>query len=220
LRKRTTEWFPSLLLLAGALALVPSGARAHPHMFIDSGVDFVFDDEGRLARLRFTWIYDAFTSLYMLEDNKIDPATELGPAERARLVAYETAWPPDFQGDGYVSNGGRPVGLSGPRDATADLREDGRVVLRFLRDLDAPFRPGGEALVEVYDPTYFVEYAITETPRLEGAAAGCHARLVPFEPSAKLGALQTSLFDLPADATPADANVGALFADRITLACD
>lgn len=204
-----------------ALALAPGTARAHPHAFIDGGIDFVFDAEGHLAALRVTWVYDAFTSLFLLEDLGITANTtaEMSAAQRADLTAYQTTWDADFAGDSTLSDAGRRVGLSGPLEAEAEIR-DGQVVIRFLRAVETPFRPGPDTVAMAYDPSYFTAYGITESPRLEGAAEGCRVRVEPFEPAGALVALQERLLSLPADAEPEDPDVGALFADRIHVACD
>jgi ABC-type uncharacterized transport system substrate-binding protein len=204
-----------------ALALAPGGARAHPHAFIDGGLDFVFDAEGRLSALRVTWIYDPFTSLFLLEDLGIEAneTAEMSAAQRAELAAYQTTWDAGFAGDSTLSHDGTRMGLSGPVDAEAEIR-DGQVVIRFTRAVETPFRPGADTIAMAYDPGYFTAYAITEAPRLEGAAEGCRVRVEPFEPAGMLVALQERLLSLPVDATPEDPDVGALFADRIHVACD
>lgn len=144
-----------------------TGAAVHSHVFIDGGVDFLFDETGRLAQLRVTWIYDPMTSLFILEDLRLDPAAPLSKADRARVAEV-------YAGDAYLGAGDRPAGLSGPRAPEAAPR-DGRVTIRFLRDLDAPFRLAPGARVEVYDPTCCMAYVLTEAPRLEGPHAGCEA---------------------------------------------
>lgn len=208
-------------LLAGLLAaaLSPAPARAHPHVFIDGGVDFLFDDAGRLDRLRVTWIYDPLTSLFMMEDLGIDPGAALQPEQRVELAAYQTEWVEGFDGDSYLSHDDAPVGLSGPLAPDAEVR-DGKVVIRFERQVEAPFRPDPEAVVSVHDPTYYTAYTVTDAPVLEGAATGCAAEVVPFVATSALSALQTSLWDIPPEETPEDDDIGALFADRIRLTCD
>ena len=207
------------LAVAAALALAPEAA-AHPHVFIDGGVDFLFDAEGRVASLRVTWIYDELNSLFMFEDLGIaaDAPAPLPAADRARLAAWQTDWFPEFEGDSYLWDGDRRIGLSRPRAADAEIR-DGRAVISFLRDVEAPFRPGPETVVKIYDPTYFTAYAVTDAPRLEGAAGGCSARVVPFAPTAPLTALQQQLSAIPIDRDPEE-EVGALFAERVFVACD
>ena len=206
------------LVLAAGLGARP--AAAHPHVFIDTGVDFLFDDAGNLAQLRITWIYDPMISLFMQEDLGITPGRPLTADERARLAAYDTEWEEGYAGDAYLWDGARAVGLSGPRAADADFRDDGRAVIRFLRDVATPYRPGADTRVEIYDLTYYMAYTITETPRLEGAPAGCAAEVAHFEPSKALAPLQRALSALSAEETPEQDDVGALFAERVRLACD
>ncbi len=195
-------------------------SRAHPHVFIDAGVDFVFDAEGRLTDLRMTWIYDPLTSLFMLEELGIDAAEDaaLTPADRDRLAAYQTEWVDGYEGDSYLWDGDRRVGLSGPEAPDAELIE-GKVAIRFLRALETPLRPGADTVVKVYDPTYFTAYLVTKTPQLEGAPGDCRARVVPFESSGPLAALQRSLLSVGVDEDPTDEDVGALFAERVYLTC-
>jgi len=202
------------------LALGPTPGEAHPHVFIDGGVDFVFDAGGELTQLRVTWVYDAMNTLLMLGDIGIDAQTDadLSPEQRSQLARYQTEWDADFDGDSYLWDGPRRIGLSGPVDATASLR-DGRAVFTFLRTVSTPFRPGRNAVVKVYDPTYYTEYTVTEAPRLEGNAKGCHATVEPFKPTPKLTALLNQLSTVPIDQTPAE-NVGELLADKIRIACE
>ncbi len=205
-------------LVAGVLA-APPALRAHPHVFIDTGVDFLFDAEGRISDLRITWIYDPLSSLFMLEDLGIDPAAQdLTPEARTSLAAYQTEWAPDFEGDSYLRNGAGPLALSGPLDPAAEIR-NGRVVISFRRSLDVPLRPGPDTVVAIYDPTYFTAYMVTETPRIVAAPEGCRARVEPFEPSGPLVALQQTLFELGADETPEQPDVGALFAEHVHVTC-
>lgn len=204
-------------LLAGLVVATPG--RAHPHVFIDGGVDFLFDDAGELARLRITWIYDPMTSLFILEDLGIDAAKPLSPDDSIRLAAYDTVWDEGYEGDSYLRDHGRRIGLSPPKEPVAGIR-DGQVVVTFLRDLDAPYRPGVDTRVDVYDPTYYMAYTITDAPRLEGPHDGCRAEVEHFEPTKALASLQQSLAALSAEQTPEQADVGASFAEKVRLACD
>jgi len=217
LRLRTLPRSAALLATLVAGAVGP--ASAHPHVFIDGGLDFVFDDAGRLRSLEVTWIYDPLTSLFMLEDLGLTASEPLAPADRERLAAYQTEWVPEFEGDSYLRHGGETVGLSGPVTPRADVRA-GQIVIVFRRDLDTPIRPGDRTVAEVYDPTYFTAYRITEAPELEGAAEGCRAEVEPFEPTSGLAAIQERLLAIPIDGEPDDPDIGALFAEKIHLTCD
>ncbi len=210
-------------VLALGVTLLAGPGLAHPHIFIDGGFDLVFDAQGRLDRLRVTWIYDPLTSLFMLEDLGIsaDTADRMGAEDQKRLAAYQTEWEPGFEGDGYLWSKGARVGLSGPIDPTARVR-DGKVEISFLRDVAAPFRPGPaleDTVIEAYDPSYYTAYAITATPGIEGKAGSCRTRVVPFEPDGPLAALQEKLQAIPVDGDP-EGEPGALLADKVLVACD
>lgn len=203
-----------------ALLLAAGPAAAHPHVFIDSGVDFLFDGEGRLTHLRITWIYDPLSSLFMLEDLGIAEAADgtIGAEAEAALARYQSQWIEGFEGDSYLWAEGERIGLSGPLETRAAY-DAGAVEIRFLRALAAPVEPGGEVLAKLYDPTYFSAYFVTLEPRVEAAPDACRAEVVPFEPTGPLLALQQTLFSIPVDEDPEE-DVGHLFADRVYLRCD
>jgi ABC-type uncharacterized transport system substrate-binding protein len=51
-----------------AVGLCAQAANAHPHIFIDSGVEVIFDSQGQMTALRISWAYDDFHSLLAIED--------------------------------------------------------------------------------------------------------------------------------------------------------
>lgn len=206
-------------LAAAALAAPP--ASAHPHVFIDGGVDFVMDEAGDLVALRVTWIYDPLASLFMLEDlgvTSLDDA-DLTAEQRAALTGFQTTWDPDFDGDSYLWRDASRIDLSGPLEAKARIA-DGRVVFEFLREVATPFRPSPGATVRIYDPTYYTSYAVTEAAEIEGRSDGCRTEIESFEPTPLLARLQESLAAIPMDGTPEDPDIGARFAEKVHITCD
>jgi ABC-type uncharacterized transport system substrate-binding protein len=206
-------------ILVAALLAPAIQAQAHPHVFIDAGVDFLFDDEGRLSHLRVTWLYDHLWTLILLEDLGIAEAPDgtIAPEDANAVARDQSQWIDGYEGDATLLHDGRAVGLSRPIEPQADYRE-GQVEIRFLRALEAPIRPEAGTVVKLYDPTYFVAYFVAYEPGLEFAPEGCTAEVVPFEPTGPLVALQQSLFDIPPDEDPEEP-VGHLFADRVYVSC-
>jgi len=208
---------------AGGLTLLLAAApraEAHPHVFIDGGVDFLFD-EGRLTAIRVTWVYDPFASLFIVEELGLDADGDgaLTASDHATLVRDQTRWPEGYEGDNYLRVDGELVALEAPGNGTAAL-VDGRVRVTFERALAEPVPARGlRALAQLYDPTYFYAYAVEETPALEGAPAGCEAAVHPYGETEELAGLQQTLAQLSREETPDYENVGALFADRIVLTC-
>lgn len=209
------------LALSLILGLAPGAGWTHPHVFIDGGVDFVFDPQGRLESLRVTWIYDPLTSLFMFEELAIGgaPHAPLPPEDRARLAAYQTEWMQGFDGDSYLWHRRARIGLSGPVSPDAEVTDGGRVTISFLRRLETPLRPDASTVVKIYDPSYFTAYLVTDPPDLRNAPDGCSAKVVPFAPSGPLIALQQELRAVPIDADPAE-DLGALFAEQVFVSCE
>lgn len=115
---------------------MPQVAVTHPHVFVDRGVDFVFEEERKLSALNVTWQYDAFESLYLLSSLGVFPSEEgeLTPGDRARLIHHESNWPEHFHGAAHFSVNGLPLTISRPKAMEAEF-EDGKLTLRFRREL-------------------------------------------------------------------------------------
>ena len=207
------------LFLGLSGTIVPLQASAHPHVYVDGGIDFIFED-GRLTRLRITWLYDAFYSLYILQEEGIDSDADgiVTPDEKARLAVRETSWIENFDGDSFLWQGDTRIGLSYPIDATGDL-VDGQVKIVFDRMLETPLAPGNDIYAKAFDPAYYSAYGITADPVVIGMD-DCTATVFRFVPEGAIGALQADLSALGRDETPEMPNIGELFADRIDLSCD
>ncbi|GMG85495.1 DUF1007 family protein [Paralimibaculum aggregatum] len=207
--------------LAACLAAAPPRAVAHPHIFVDGGVDFVIGDGSQLTALEVTWIFDAFETLYMLAAAGHAPTTvgALADAAQRDLIQELGDWPEDFAGSAHLSIDGQPISLDRPTGFAVDLI-DGRLRLTFLRRLANP-REIKARRVEVgfYEATYFYAFTVTNPPRIRGSSDHCMAEVKRFNPDTGLVVLQSTLFDLDREETPEIANVGALFADRVVLQC-
>ena len=206
-------------MLAGAAAATP--AQAHPHVFIDAGMELRFDEAGRVAALRIVWVYDDLTSLMILTDRGFDPDGDgvLTPEETARLSGFDMAWDPGFAGDSYLRHGDAAVALSGPSDWTAEVR-DGRIITTHLRRLPEPLAPGAlPVVVQVYDPGYYTAYPNAADPVLTGRD-DCAVAVYGPDPAAADAALQAALKELSGlDLEQGFPAVGEHYADEVRLTC-
>lgn len=197
------------------LFLLATQATAHPHVFMDGGVDFAVTD-GMLSALSVTWVYDPFETLYLLSamDVELTDGT-LSPADTETVRAALSDFAPDFDGSAHLTIDGAPVALDWPRDVTISVT-DGRLRQQFQRDLPIPTDIRGRAVqVGFYEATYFYAFKVTQEPQ----APGCAARVLPFVLDPKDRALQAALSRLGREETP-DFSVGARFADRIEVLCE
>lgn len=207
-------------LLCGMIALFGSPAPGHPHVFVDGGVDFVFEND-TLVALRVTWLYDDFETLYILSSYNLSLNAQggLDETDRMALVRHRSDWPSDFDGSAHLSVDGEPIALKWPTDLDAEML-DGRLQVTFTRELDDIVRMAGLlAAVAFYESTYFYAFAVTDPPELEGSGGKCNVEVVKYDPSEQDEQLQATLARLSREETPSTANVGSLFADRIALKC-
>lgn len=207
--------------LAVGLAGLGAPAGAHPHVFIDAGVELRFDGDGRLDAVRVVWVYDDLTSLMILADRGFDPEGNgvLTDEETARLNGFDMQWDPEFAGDTYLLQGDHPLALGRPQDWTAKVVE-GRIITTHLRRLDAPVRPGAvPVLVQVYDPGYYTAYAIAAAPLIRGRD-DCVAEVFGPDLDAAQEALQAAMKELSGlDLEQGFPAVGQNYAEEVRLTC-
>lgn len=205
------------------LGLAAPRAVAHPHVFVDTGFELVFDAEGRLAGLRTAWVYDAFFSLLVIEDGGHDADRDgsISATELPGLLGFDMDWPEGFEGDVEVTQGGQRRALGPPAAVTVDWR-DGRLISTHLRAIDPPIDPAAGAIViRPYDPTYYTAYRIVTEAQVTGRG-DCRSDHVEPDLGAAERDLQAELAALPPDADPEAAGypaIGALFAEELVVTC-
>ncbi|MDX5356739.1 MAG: DUF1007 family protein [Rhodobacterales bacterium] len=208
------------LIGAAVLALPVGAAQAHPHEFIDAGIELRFDVGGQLTALRIVWVYDDLTSLMILSDRGLDPDGDgaLTEAEAATLSGFDMDWAEGFAGDTYRLHGDAPQALGPPQDWTARVVE-GRIITTHLRQLVAPIAPGTAPLVvQVYDPGYYTAYTIASTPLIRGRD-DCTAEVYGPDVAAADAALAEAMQELTGDAEADFPAIGAAYAEEVRLIC-
>ena len=206
------------LLVASILGGLSSPSNAHPHLFIDGTVGFLFRADGRVDGVRITWTYDAFTSLALFQQLDLDADRDgvFDDADRAAIVAHMTDWPAGFDGNVHLDREGRRIALGQPENGEA-WHVDYQVSVAFDLPVVEPVDAKSGIRLRLYDPTYYIAYAVTGLE--ETALPRCSASIDPFEADETLRAVQVRLADLPRGQTPEDDDIGALFADEVYLSC-
>ena len=215
----------SFLRLSAAF-LVPMAlatpAVAHPHLFVDSGIEVLIDDQNRATGVRISWTYDEYYSLFIIGDMGLDPDWDgaLTADETARLSGFDMRWDADFPGDTYALKGDADLALSRPKDWSAGYAE-GKITSVHVRVFDHPVSLTDDPLiVQVYDPGYYVLYTIAQDPVLTGGE-GCTATAYAPDITEADQALKDALAEYSADENleadfPA---IGKAFAEEIRVSC-
>lgn len=207
------------------LALMPAApAAAHPHAFIDTRIEVLFDQQGRAAALRIGWVYDELTTLMIVEDNAADTDGDgtLAPAELDKLRGFDMDWSADFLGDTYAKMAGAPIALTlQPEDWTTDW-QDGRLVSHHTRRFVEPVTVGATPLVILpYDPGYYAAYTITPDPVLTGRH-GCKAQVFVPDIEGRYSELVNALQEYTPDMNLEEVgfpNVGEELSEEVRITC-
>lgn len=207
--------------VAVALLVLPQAVAAHPHVFVETAMEVLIENDAVTA-IRLTWTYDAFFSLLLTEDLGLDPDGDaiLTPDETARLAASVTDWPPDYQGDLVVTQGGQAQPLGERREHHVTF-EEGRVVETHLRPLLRPVPADLPVVVENYDPYYYTAYTVQPGIRISGGPA-CTASLIPADPVAAQAEVDRIWQGLDIAGAGPEVQlppVGYAFADRVDILC-
>lgn len=206
-------------LTALALALTPISAAAHPHIFIDAGVSFIFNDAGDLSAVKIEWAYDDLYTLITLDDMGLDADGDglITIEEQAKLVGFDMNWLDGFEGDSYLTFAEKPIELGKPETATAEL-VNGRLITSHIRKLATPISmAGGNVAIKLYDPTYYSAYTLNLGAEILNRDS-CMMEQIPADLGKAYDLVENLLYGSNGeDDYPA---VGANFADTLTLSCE
>ncbi|WP_069301377.1 DUF1007 family protein [Neptunicoccus sediminis] len=209
--------------LTALLALTPLPAVTHPHVYVDAGVHFLFDDNGKLAALRVFWSYDEFYSLLQLEELELDQDGDgtITVEEQEKLAGFDTNWVEGFEGDLYVTHNDDAVALGPPLEPGAAL-EDGRLLTWHIRPLLNRIEPSaGETIVKVYDPTFYSAYTLDHGVEVIDNPA-CSLAITAADLPKAYDAVESLLYgenSAQYDGDDSFPEVGELFADTVFLEC-
>ena len=209
---------PRILLALIALALAPSPALAHPHVWVTSRADILYGADGRVTGVRHSWTFDRAYSAFVTQGLDTDKDGKLSPAELEPLAKENTDSLVDFEYFTVLKANGTKQAFEAPRDAGMTYVNE-EATLTFVLPLKAPAAANRSLLLEVSDPSYFVAFTMAEgdAVKLAGAPKGCAATITRPKPMDV--SQQQNLSESFFQALSASSNFGAQFANRALVAC-
>ena len=201
------------LALALVAAAFSSPATAHPHVWVEVTTQVVYDSKGAASGVRHAWKFDDMYSTFALQDlpqktKGVFTREELAPLAEVNITSLKES---DFFT--YAKAGGKDVELGDASDYWLDYQNEALTLYFTL-----PFKASQQAkelTVEVYDPSYFVNFGFAEKDgvTLVGAPAQCKASIEkPKEMTfGQSRAMNESAFMA--------GNLGANYASKIAVKC-
>ncbi len=210
-------------LAAPLVALTTLPAAAHPHVFIDAGLEIRFNDQGQLTHVKVTWAYDAFYSLLLTQNRGLDADGDgfLTPDEEQVMTGFDAQWIEGYNGDLVMTLDGQPLRLSGPLEPTATMI-DGQLVSTHLREVaGTPVVAGDKLSVKVFDETFYTAYDLTRPVDIVGAA-GCEMLRIEPNVNDELLRKRDIVAGFSSDADISDQQellIGEAFATELLVTC-
>lgn len=204
------------------LALFAAPLVAHPHIFVNTGLRFVVDDQNRLTHVQVTWEYDELYSLLLTEDMGVDSDYDgvLTAEDVATLTGFDMQWVEGFNGDLVGALNGAALGLSQPSAATATLR-DGKIITTHLRAVEGAPLITGPLNFLPYDGTYYTAYEVDLPVTVQGGK-GCDVNISTPDIEGALSMTKAELGALPLDFDMEAAGLGDIgrrFATDVEITC-
>ena len=211
--KRIMTRLASLLLFM--LALGAGAAQAHPHVWITASSELVYAPDGSVTGVRHAWTFDDMFSTYALQGIETRTKGVYSREELAPLAQTNVESLKEFAYFTFAKADGKKEKFVEPVDYFLEYKDEA-LTLHFTLPLKTPVKPK-ELALEVFDPSFFIDFKLDEKNpvRLVGAPATCQMNVQrPNDGAAGAQKIDEQTF-LNGD----NSNYGAMFANKITVAC-
>jgi ABC-type uncharacterized transport system substrate-binding protein len=209
--------FHSLLWCLVSLLAGIGAAQAHPHVWVTMTSELVYAPDGSVTGVRHAWAFDDMFSAFATQGIETKQKGVFTREDLAPLAQVNVDSLKDFDYFTYAKANGKKAEFEGPTDYWLEYKNE-VLILHFTLPFKAPVKAKNLG-VEVYDPTYFVDFSMAETDpvKLVGAPAQCKLTVVrPTDSSvASNGSINEQFFN----SLDASSNWGAQFANKILVAC-
>jgi ABC-type uncharacterized transport system substrate-binding protein len=210
--------FAAVITLAAAavmMSIMP--VSAHPHVWVTMTSEVIYAPDGSVTGVRHAWTFDDMYSAFATQGIESKTKGAFTREELAPLAAENATSLKEFEFFTFAKLDGKKAEFGDATDYWAEYK-DSLLTLHFTLPLQAPAKAHRVDL-EVYDPTYFVDFSFAKENPLVLKNAPSNCQLSVKKPSeaevdAKIKSLGEAFF-AQADAS----NYGANFANKVSVKC-
>lgn len=199
-------------------AVVTAGpAFAHPHVWVTMQSELVYAPDGSVSGIKQAWSFDDMYSTYATQGLEAKQPGAFTREELAPLATENVTSLKEFEYFTFAKFDGRKVAFGDPVDYWAEYK-DSVLTLHFTLPVKSPVKAHAVEM-EIYDPTYFVDFGFAKADPLvlKNAPADCQLTLkkpTDEEADARIRSLGEAAF-----ANGDNSNYGAMFANKVSVKC-
>jgi ABC-type uncharacterized transport system substrate-binding protein len=203
-----------------SLLMAVERASAHPHVWITMKSELVYAPDGSATGVRHHWTFDDLFSAYATQGLDAKKKGEFTREELAPLAQVNVESLKDFDYFTFAKANGDKTEFKDPIDYYLGFNaKDTVLTLHFTLPFKTPVM-AKDLDVEVYDPSYFVDFSFVEkdAAALVGAPAAC--KLTVRRPAEMDAAMASRLGQLPADVQLDPSQyLSNQFANKLSVKC-
>lgn len=208
-----------LALAALVLSWLGAGpALAHPHVWIVTRSQIIYDAAGKVSAIRYAWTFDEGFSAYLSQGLDTNKDGKLSREELSGLAKENVESLTDSNYFTVAKANGKPIEVAAPTEYW--MESDGKqLTLIYILPLKTP-AVGRLFALDIYDPNYFISFVMADgddAVTMKDAPKGCSVsfrRPKPIDDKQKQ-AMSESFFN----SLSASADYGAQFSSRAIAAC-
>lgn len=150
----------TIVILALACLLPGTPASAHPHVYVDVSLVYVFDDSG-LTSVEEHWLFDEMFTQAILSDLELTPQTLATTLGQEKLKQGAFNYLANYDYFNFIETAGKRVKISEAQDFRASVAE-GRLVYDFTLPLNMPLGSMSDFRMGVFDKEYYTDMVFAE----------------------------------------------------------
>ena len=205
----------NLLSASVVLAIGAGTAQAHPHVWVTAASELIFAADGSITGVRHAWIFDDMFSTYALQGiatrkKGVYSREELAPLAQTNMESLK-----EFAFFTFARVDNKKQKFADPIDYYLEYK-DAALVLHFTLPFKTPIRAKQLAL-EIFDPSYFVDFSLQKKDPIHLVGAPANCTLAVQRPSD--GTTIAQKLNEDTFLNGANANFGAMFANKISVNC-